>query len=174
MERLGSLRIETERELIAPPELEAGLRQGIITLLRTRVALGQVSGVGCDLVGDDTGLDVIAVRQTQMLLRGDVAQHRGAVAGDLRRPDRRSDVIVTGSDVGHERAEGVEGRAVAQLLLALDVLTDPVQRNVARSFDLDLHIVLPRPLSQLSQRVELSELRGIVGIGDRTRGQAVA
>ena len=38
--------IEREDELVAPAELEAGLRQRIVPLLRRRVALGQVSRVG--------------------------------------------------------------------------------------------------------------------------------
>ena len=52
------------------------------------MALGQVGRVRGDLVGDDAGLHVVAVRQAQVFLRRDVAEHRRAVPADHRRADR--------------------------------------------------------------------------------------
>ena len=55
-------RIERQVELILPAELEARLAERVVPRLRARVPLGQIGGVRGDLVGDDAGLHVVAVR----------------------------------------------------------------------------------------------------------------
>ena len=77
------------------------------------MALAEICGVGCDLVGDDAGLDVIAVGEPQVLLRRHVAKHARAIPADHGRADAARDVVVAGGDVGGERSQGVEGRFVA-------------------------------------------------------------
>ena len=57
----GAGRIEAQGELVAPAELEAGFGDGVVTLLGSGVAFGEVGRVGGDLVGDDSLADVIAV-----------------------------------------------------------------------------------------------------------------
>ncbi len=57
--------------------------------LRRRVALGEIGGVGGELVGDHADLDVVAVGQAEMLLGRDVAEHRRAEPADHRRADAR-------------------------------------------------------------------------------------
>src|SRR3989454_10782952 len=74
------------------------------------MALGDVGRVGGDLVGDDAVLHVLAVGQAEVLLGGDVAEHRGAEPADHRGADRRGDVVVAGGDVGRERTERAERR----------------------------------------------------------------
>ena len=88
VERPRGVRVEREVELVVPAELEPRLRQLVVPLLRVLVPLGQVRGVRGDLVRDHAGLDVVAVRQAEVLLRRDVTQHRRAVPADLRRADR--------------------------------------------------------------------------------------
>src|SRR5262249_18285989 len=68
------LGIQREVELILPAELEARLADRVVPLARARVAFGDIGGVRSDLVGDHAVLDVLAVGQAQVLLRGDVAQ----------------------------------------------------------------------------------------------------
>ena len=53
VDRLRRLRIEGERELVAPAELEARLAHRIVPDARSRMALGQIGGVGGDAIGDD-------------------------------------------------------------------------------------------------------------------------
>ena len=174
VEGFGGDRVQRQRELVAPAELEAGLGQGVVAFGRAGVPLGQVGGVRGDLVGDHPGLHVVLVRQAQVLLGRDVAEHRGAVAGDLGGADGGGDVVIARSDVGDQRAERVERGSVAQFLLALHVLAHQVEGDVPGAFDHDLHVVLPRAPGQLGQRVQLGELGGVVGIGNRTRAQPVA
>ena len=88
-----------------------------------------------------------------MLLRRDVAKHRGAVPADHRGADRAGDVIVAGSDIGRERAERVERRFVRQLQLQVHVLLDEMHRHVAGTFDHDLAVMLPGDLRQFAQRL---------------------
>ena len=45
---------------------------------------------------------------------------------------------------------------------------------MARSLDHHLHVVLPRDLGQLAQRLQLGDLRVVVGVGRATRAQPVA
>ena len=107
--------VERQVELVAPAEIEAGAAQRIVAELRRRVALGEVGGVGGELVGDDADFDVVAVRQAEVLLGRDVAEHGAAEPADHRGADAAGDVIVTGGDIGGQRPEGVEGGFAAGL-----------------------------------------------------------
>src|ERR1700730_5468707 len=167
------LGIEAQIELILPAELEARLRERVVPQLRTRMPLGEVCGMRGDLVGDHAVLDVLPIRETEVLLRRDVAEHRRAVPADHGRADGGGDVVVAGSDVGGERTQRVEGRLVADLHLQVDVLLDLVHRDVDRALDHDLDVVLPRDLGQLAERAQLAELCLVVGVGNRTGAQSV-
>ena len=61
------------------------------------------------------------IRKTEVLFWSDVAEHRRTVPADHCRSDRGSDVIVAGGNVGDERPENVEGRAVAELDFFVDL-----------------------------------------------------
>src|SRR5699024_8959830 len=122
-------------------ELETCLGQFVVPLLCPGVTLGDVRGVRGQFVGDHTRLDVVPVGQTQVLLRGDIAKHRGAVPTDLGGPDRRGDVVITGGHVGGERAEGVERGLPAEFLLQRHVLLDLVHGDMAGTFDHHLYVV---------------------------------
>ncbi len=171
---LGRVGIEAEVELVAPAEFEARLAQRIIAHLGGGVALGEVSRVSGQLVGDHAHLHIVAIGQAKVFLGGNVAEHRRAVPADLRRTDAAGDVVVTGRDVGDERPERVERRFAAHFQLLVHVFLDLVHRHVARPFDHHLHILCPGAVGQLAQRVELGELGLVIGIGDRTGTQAVA
>ena len=58
---LGRVGVERQVELVAPAEIEAGAGQRVVAQPRGGVAFRQVGGVGGELVGDDTDLDVVAV-----------------------------------------------------------------------------------------------------------------
>src|SRR3546814_19281940 len=87
------------------------------TLFRSGVALGEVRGVGGELVGDDADLHIVAVGEAEMLLGCDVAEHRGAIPADLRGADADGELVVARRDVGGERPEWVEGRLDARRAL---------------------------------------------------------
>ena len=174
VEFAGGVGIERQRELVVPAKLESRLRQCVITLLCAGMSLGQIGGVRGDLVGDHAVLDVLAIRQAEVLLGRDVAQHRGAGLRDDRRADRRGDVVVGRGDVGGQRAQRVEGSLLAELLFQAHVLDDLVHRDVAGSLDHHLHAMGFGDLGQLTQRAQLGELGLVVGVGDRSRPQPVA
>jgi hypothetical protein len=123
--------------------------------------------VGGDLVGDDALLHVFLVGQAEVLLRRDVAEHRSAVPADHGRADRAGDVVVAGREVGHQRAQRVERRLVAELLLLLHLELDLVHRDVARAFDHHLHVVIPGDARQFAQRFQFGELGLVAGVGQR-------
>src|SRR5215472_849776 len=87
VELAGGVGIEAEVELILPAEVETSPGQRVVAKLRGGVTLGEIGGVGRDLVGDDAGLDVVAIRKTQMLLWRDVAEHGAAEPTDHGRTD---------------------------------------------------------------------------------------
>jgi hypothetical protein len=101
-------------------------------------------------------LHVVLVRQAQVLLGRDVAEHGGAVPADHRRADAAGDVVVARRDVGGQRAQRVERRLVAPVQLQVHVLLDELHRHMARAFDHDLHVVLPGDLRELAQGLELA------------------
>lgn len=76
-------------------------------------------------------------------------------------------------DIGGQRAERVERRLLADLLLEVDVLLDLVHRDVARALD---HGLDAEPLGdrvQLAERAQFGELRLVIGVGDRSGTQPV-
>ena len=58
--------------------------------------------------------------------------------------------------------------------LPLHVLFDPMDRHMTWALDHDLHVVLPRDLSQCAQSFQLAELSLVVGVGQAARPQPVA
>ncbi len=86
----------------------------------------------------------------------------------------RGDVVVAGGDVGDERAEDVERGLVALDRLLLHVHGDLVHRDVPGTFDHHLAAALPGPAGQLAEGLQLGELRGVGGVGDRAGAEAVA
>ena len=66
VERAGGVRVEGQVELVFPTEFESGVGHRVVPGLRAGVALGQVGGVGGDLVGDHSSFDVVAVREPEV------------------------------------------------------------------------------------------------------------
>ena len=62
VEALCGVRIEAEVELVGPAEVEPRTGERVVAQLRGGVALGEIAGVGGDLVGDDADLDVVTIR----------------------------------------------------------------------------------------------------------------
>ena len=168
------IRIERQVELILPPELEARLAERIVAEVRAGVALREVRRVRRDFVRDHARLHVVAIGEPEVLLRRDVAEHRGAEPADHRGADRRGDVVVAGRDIGDQRPQRIERRFAAQLHLEIDVLLDLVHPDMAGAFDHRLDIVLPRDLRELAERLELRQLGAIVRVRRRARAQAIA
>ena len=82
-------------------------------------------------------------------------------------------MVISGRDVGGQRAEGVEGRLAAGRQLLVHVGLDLVHGHMAGPLDHHLDAVLPGHLGQLAQGLELGELCGVVGVGQGARTQAV-
>ncbi len=130
------------------------------------MALGEVGGVRGDLVGDNARLHVVAVGQAQMLLRRHVAEHGGAEPADHGRADAGRDVVVARRDVGRERAQRIERRLAAFGELLVHVDLDLVHGDMPRALDHHLAALGPGDFGQLAQRLQLGELRAVVGVGD--------
>ena len=96
--------VERQIELVVPTKLETRFAEGIIAYLRARMAFGQIGRMGCQLIGDDAGFDVILIGQAQMLFRRHITKHGGAVPADLRRPNGRGDMVITRRDISGQRA----------------------------------------------------------------------
>src|SRR5581483_10946794 len=170
----GAFRIETESELLIPVKSVSSLGQGIVTIARTRASARDIRRVRRDLVRDHALPDILGVREAEVLLCRDVAQHVGAVPPDHRRADRARDMIVARSDIDDEGAEGVERRAMTDLFHAAHVHLDLVHRNVPGPLDHHLHVALPRAPRELAQRIQLGELRAVAGIVQTAGTQRVA
>ncbi len=90
--------------------------------------------------------------------------HRSDGAADGRR-----NVIVARGDIGHERSQYIERCPVTDGLLHLHIRRDLIHRHMSRSFDHDLHILLPGALRELPKPDQLSDLRCIRRIGKAPR-----
>ena len=166
--------IEGEVELVFPAELEAGFAQGVVAVLSTGVAFGEVGGVGGEFVGDDSGFDVFLVREAEVFLGGDVAEHGAAIPADHGGADAAGDVVVAGGDVGGERPESVEGGLVAPFELLGHVFLDHVHGDVSGAFVHDLDAFGPGALGEFALHFEFAELGFVIGVGDGAGAEAVA
>jgi len=147
--------VEAEVELIFPAEFKARFAQRVVAVLRAGMAFGEVGGVGGDLVGDDAVFHVLLVRQAEVFLGRDVAEHRASIPTDHRRADAAGDVVVvatsqappqrrraqrfwnsilTGCLSGGERPERVERCFAAPLELLGHVFLDHVHGRLAATW----------------------------------------
>src|SRR5207249_11642212 len=74
VELLCLVRVEPEIELVLPAEFETRLRKCVVSDLRAGMPLGEVGGMRRDLVRHDTVLEVVLVRQSEVLFGRDVTQ----------------------------------------------------------------------------------------------------
>ena len=130
--------------------------------------------MGGYLVGDHTCAHIILVRQGEVLLRSDIAEHGGSEPSDLCATDGGSDMVVAWGDVGDKGTEGVEWSLMAMVELTLHVLLDFLQWHVTRTLDESLHVLVPCASDKFAHRVEFGKLCLVVGISDTTRTQAIA
>src|SRR4051812_31026104 len=91
---LRALRVEAQTELFLPVERVASARQRVVAIAGALPAAGDVRRMRGDLVGDDSLPDVFGVRESEVLLGGDVAQHVGAEPADHGGTDSAGDVVV--------------------------------------------------------------------------------
>src|ERR1700683_2153326 len=166
--------IERQVELVLPAAVEARARHRVIADLRRRMTLGEVGGMRSDAVGDDAGLDILAVGQTEVFLRRHIAEHGGSEPADHRGANPRRDVVVARSNVRGQRPQRIEGRLAAFAKLLFHVDLDLVHRHMTRPFDHNLAALIPGDLRQFAKRLQFRALRAVVGVGDRARTQAIA
>ena len=131
----SQLGVERQVELVAPAEIETGFRQGVVADGGSGMSFGQVGGMSRYLIGNDTCAYIIFIRQGQMFLGGDIAEHRSAQPSYLCTTDGAGNMVVARGYVGDYGAEGVERCLVTFLQLALHVLADFVHVHMARSLD---------------------------------------
>src|SRR5579859_4019355 len=122
MKLTGSCRVEAQVELVFPAEFKSRFAQGIIARTRRWMAFGQVSSMGRDFVCDHPVFDIFLVGQPEMLLGGNVAEHRTSVPADHGRANSTGNVVVTGRNIGRQRSQRVEWGLGAPLELLLHVL----------------------------------------------------
>src|SRR5258705_7174889 len=120
--------VKAQVELIFPTELETCFGKSIVTKLSAGPSLRQVRRVRRYFVTDDARPDILFIGKAKVLFGSYVAEHRSSVPTDLCRADRAGDVIVTGSDVGHERSQRVERCFEALLQLFVHVFANALHR----------------------------------------------
>ena len=126
-----------------------------------------------DLVSDATLLHIVLLRQTQVLLRRDIAQHARAVITRGCRADTTGDVVVAWKDVRDERTEHIERRAVADRALQFHVEFDLIERHMTRTFDHHLHAHAPCAFGEFADGFEFRKLRAIGCVSETTWTKSV-
>ena len=108
-----------------------------------------------------------------MLFGRDITEHRATKPADHRRANTGRNMVVTGSDVGGQRPQRIKRCFIAALQLLVHIFLDELHRHMPWTFDHALHVMLPGDSGQLTKGFQLTELRCIVGVGDRTGTQAI-
>ena len=62
----GQFGVERQVELVAPAELETGLRQGVVADGGTWMPLSQIGCMGSYLIGYDTRTNIVFIRQARL------------------------------------------------------------------------------------------------------------
>ena len=174
VELLSTLGVECQMELVSPAEFKSRLTHRIVPQVGRRVSLRQVSSMGSELIGHDSLTDVIALGEAEVLLLRDVAEHGGTLMPDDRGTDSPRDVVVASTDIGDQRAEGVEGGFIAVEEFARHILGDEVHGDVTRSLDHHLHVVASSDAIEFAESLQLCHLCRIVGVMDTAWTQAIA
>ncbi len=170
----GGVLVEGELEVLVPVEGGAGLGELVVPVAGAGDAQGDIGGVCGDLVGDAAFFDIALLGEAEVLLGGDIAEHGGAVVGDGGGADAGGDVVVAGEDIGDERAEDIEGCAVADGALELGVVFDLVEGDMAGAFDHDLDTASPGAFGELADDLEFAELGEVGGVGEPAGSEPVA
>src|ERR671918_2093669 len=107
------------------------------------MSLCQVSGMGGDLVRNDTSLHIFSVWQAEVFLRRHITQHRTTEPADHGCSDSRGNVIVPWRDVSRQRTKGIKWSFVAFLELFFHIHLDQMHRHMTWAFNHGLDIVFP-------------------------------
>ena len=133
--------------------------------------------IGCmssNFVSDHSHAYVFFVGQSKMFFRSDIAKHCCAQPTNLCSTNSRCDMVISGSDVCNQRAEGIERSIVTFFYLTFHVFFDFMHRYMSRPFNECLHILFPGTYYKLSHGVELGKLCFIISIVDRPGAKAVS
>jgi hypothetical protein len=160
--------------MLLPVERGPGLGQLVVAVARAGDAQRDVGRVGGDLVGDAALLHVVLLRQAQVLLGRDVAEHARAVIGGGGGADAAGDVVVAGEDVGHERAEHVERRAVAEARWSFMLYSIWSNGTWPGPSTMTCTPWRPGALGELAERRQLARAALVGGVGQPAGAQAVA
>ena len=109
-----------------------------------------------------------------MFGRRDVAEEGGAVVGGGGAADRGGDVVIAGGDVGDDRAQHIEGGAVADLLLERMLHSIWSKGTWPGPSTMTWQPRVPGALGQLAERAQFGELGVVGGVGKAAGTQAVA
>src|SRR5437879_1164078 len=147
----GSLRVQSQVELIFPAKFEAGLRESVVASLSARMPFSQIGSMSRYLVSDDAFLDVITIGQSQVFLGGDVAKHGGSEPANHGSTYGAGDVVVAWRNVGSEWSQSVERSLTTDLKLPGHVYLDQVHGDVSWALDHRLNVVFPGNPGQIAQ-----------------------
>src|SRR5260370_28871389 len=152
------LGIKAQIRLIVPTKFEARLRQRVVPKLRPRPTLCQIGRMRSNFVTDDARTNIFFIWKTKVFLGSDIAEHRCPIPPNLGSTDPARDVIVTGGDVGDERAQRVEGSLKTVPKLFVRILLDTLHRYGTGTFNHHLYVMFPSPECPLAERAQFRAL----------------
>lgn len=135
----GRTRIDCERELLFPVHATTGIRHARIALARARDTLRNIGRMSCDLRRDKTLAHIMGIGKAKVFGRRDVAQEVCARACRDGSADSCGDVVVSRGDVGHKRAEHVDGALWHRRFSSFMFAGNLIDCHMPRPLDHDLH-----------------------------------
>ena len=137
------------------------------------MSLSKVGCMSCNLIGHNTYTHIFLVWQCEMFLWCYVAEHSGSHPCYLCSTDSGSDMVIARCDISNDRTESIERSLMTMVELTIHVLTNLLHRNMTRTFDECLYILIPCTKHELAHCVKLGKLRSMFGISRTTRTQTV-
>ena len=104
-----------------------------------------------------------------MLGRCDIAEESCTVHGCNGTTDGSRDMVITRSNISNKRSKYIERSTHADRLLNFHIGRNLIKRNVSRTFDHNLNVVVPGTFGKFAEADKFFNLADIRGISQTSR-----
>ena len=155
------LRIHGTLPLCFPVQISSGLCHPVICLSCSPHSFCNICRMCRNLRSHDSLFYIFQIRKGQMLCRCHIAQKCRSCRCCHGSANRRSNMVISGSNIRHKWSQYIKRRSLTNGLLHFHICLDLIQRHMSRTFHHHLNILLPCPPGQFAQTHQLLNLADV-------------